>query len=928
MNESEFVRILESFYDSKTGGEKTFRLGKISPTYTSGLPKVLLDGDDGVGDVTYPHLFSYTPSANDRVLLIRFGTSYLILGKINNDGSPSGGGEFDGTIDWGNVTGKPSTFTPSAHTHSWLDVTGKPTTFTPSAHTHSISDVDNLQTELDGKASSSHTHSWSSITSKPSTFAPSAHSHSISEVTGLQTALDGKASTSHSHSWSDITSKPSTFTPSAHTHSVSDLTNFPTQTGNSGKFLTTNGTTLSWATVATSSGDWADITNKPTTFPPSAHTHAWSEITGKPTTFTPSTHTHAWADITGKPTTFTPSTHTHTVSQVSDFPSQTSNTGKLLTTNGTTLSWTSFTLEGMETWNDVLGKPNSISLASHTHDWIDVTGKPSTFTPSAHNHPISDVTGLQTALDGKSATGHSHSWSEITGKPSTFTPSSHTHAISDVTNLQTALDGKSDSGHTHSWSSITSKPTTFPPESHSHSWTEITGKPTTFAPSTHSHSWSEITDKPTTFTPSTHSHSWSEITSKPTTFAPSAHSHAISDVTNLQTTLDGKASSSHSHSWSEITSKPSTFTPSAHTHTVSDLTNFPSQTGNSGKMLVTDGTNLSWATPPTSGGGSVDWANILNKPSTFTPSTHTHSNATTSVAGFMSTTDKSKLDGIATGANNYVHPTSDGNKHVPANGTSNNNKVLKATATAGTYVWGSVDWSEITGKPSTFTPATHTHLWADITDKPSTFAPSAHTHSWSEITDKPSTFTPSSHSHSISDVTNLQTELNSKATLGSGINGVLTHDYGYFYLKKYSTASSHSGFGQMARIYYSGASSTNSIYFQVVKDDNSVTYAKLVALSFDLSSKEENKKDIVELEDGMLDKILQAKAYKYRFRDADDGRDRLGLVIGRETPEEVISAGGETVDIYSFATMLMKAMQEQQEQIEDLKRRLDELERG
>lgn len=599
MNESEFVRILESFYDSKTGGEKTFRLGKISPTYTSGLPKVLLDGDDGVGDVTYPHLFSYAPSANDRVLLIRFGTSYLILGKINNDGSPSGGGSVGGTIDWGNVTGKPSTFAPSAHTHSWFDISGKPSTFTPEAHTHAISDVTNLQTELDGKAGSSHTHSWSSITSKPATFPPDAHSHS-----------------------------------------------------------------------------------------------------------------------------------------------------------------------------------------------------------------------------------------------------------------------------------------------------------------------------------------WSEITSKPTTFAPSAHNHAIADVTGLQTALDGKASTSHSHSWSEITSKPSTFTPSAHTHTVSDLTNFPSQTGNSGKMLITDGTNLSWATPPSSGGGSVDWADILNKPSTFTPSTHTHSNATTSVAGFMSATDKSKLDGVATGANNYVHPTTDGNKHVPANGTTNNGKVLKATATAGTYTWGSVDWSEITGKPSTFTPATHTHLWADITDKPSTFAPSAHTHLWADITDKPSTFTPSTHSHSISDVTSLQSSLDAKATLGSAINGVLTHDAGYFYLKKYNTSGSHSGFGQMARIYYSGASSTNAIYFQVVKDDNSITYAKLVALSFDLSSTEESKKDIVELEDGMLDKILQAKAYKYRFRDADDGRDRLGLVIGRETPDEVISAGGQTVDIYSFATMLMKAMQEQQEQIEELKRRLDELERG
>ena len=49
---------------------------------------------------------------------------------------------------------------------------------------------------------------------------------------------------------------------------------------------------------------------------------------------------------------------------------------------------------------------------------------------------------------------------------------------------------------------------------------------------------------------------------------------------------------------------------------------------------------------------------------------HGHGNATTSAAGFMSKDDKSKLDGIAANANNYVHPTSSGNKHIPSGGSS------------------------------------------------------------------------------------------------------------------------------------------------------------------------------------------------------------------------------------------------------------------
>jgi phage-related tail fiber protein len=65
-----------------------------------------------------------------------------------------------------------------------------------------------------------------------------------------------------------------------------------------------------------------------------------------------------------------------------------------------------------------------------------------------------------------------------------------------------------------------------------------------------------------------------------------------------------------------------------------------------------------------------------------------HSAATTSVDGFMSSSDKIKLDSIAESANAYSHPTGDGNLHVPATGTSNNGKVLTAGATAGSLSWG------------------------------------------------------------------------------------------------------------------------------------------------------------------------------------------------------------------------------------------------
>ncbi|MFC3749254.1 hypothetical protein [Paenibacillus sp. GCM10012306] len=130
------------------------------------------------------------------------------------------------------------------------------------------------------------------------------------------------------------------------------------------------------------------------------------------------------------------------------------------------------------------------------------------------------------------------------------------------------------------------------------------------------------------------------------------------------------------------------------------------------------------------GGGTVNWSSLTGTPVTLagygitdaTPLSHvgtggaTHATVTTTTAGFMSAADKTKLDGIATSANNYVHPSGDGNLHVPATGTSSNAKVLKSGATAGSAAWGNVDYSEVTGKPTTFAPSAHTHNATDVVE--------------------------------------------------------------------------------------------------------------------------------------------------------------------------------------------------------------------
>jgi hypothetical protein len=168
-----------------------------------------------------------------------------------------------------------------------------------------------------------------------------------------------------------------------------------------------------------------------------------------------------------------------------------------------------------------------------------------------------------------------------------------------------ARAGGTGTGGSTAWGDVTDKPTTFPPDTHTHAQSDVTGLTDALAgkaSTTHSHAWNDITSKPTTFPPSTHSHAYADITDKPSTFAPAAHTHLWADISDKPTTF---APATHTHDYTTLTNIPATFAPSAHTHAYSSLSGIPTE---------------------------------------FTPAAHTHAAATTSVAGFMSTADKTKLD--------------------------------------------------------------------------------------------------------------------------------------------------------------------------------------------------------------------------------------------------------------------------------------------
>ena len=167
----------------------------------------------------------------------------------------------------------------SANAVAWGNINGKPSTFTPSSHGHAISDITNLQSTLNGKAASSHSHTVSNITDFPSSlknptsiviklnggttegtnqftydgsatktisitpagigaaasghnhdssYAAKSHGHAITDITSLQSALDGKAAASHSHSIANVSGLQSALdgkAASSHSHSIANVTN-------------------------------------------------------------------------------------------------------------------------------------------------------------------------------------------------------------------------------------------------------------------------------------------------------------------------------------------------------------------------------------------------------------------------------------------------------------------------------------------------------------------------------------------------------------------------------------------------------------------------------------------------------------------------------------------------------------------------------
>lgn len=482
--------------------------------------------------------------------------------------------------------------------------------------------------------------------------------HITIDNTGL---YSGTAAKANSVPWSGVTGKPSSYTPSSHTHTVSQISDFGTHVYDATISRTAN-TVLAAPNGSSGPASFrklvaADIPSitkgKITDFPtslPASDVYAWAKASSKPS--------YSWSEIGSKPSTFTPSSHNH--SYLTLYGSRPANINFSTSTNGAGAMFHFVATSSTKT-----GKPPEDSNVLQMN-WDNNGGWDTQFAISNGSSPHSYIRSQNngtwgnwtTLLDSsnynnyspsKTGTGASGTWGiNITGSSGSCTGNAATASNASKVNGHT-VNSDVPSGakftDTNTWRPLgtaantacagnDSRLSNSRPASDVYSWAKASSKP--------SYSWSEITSKPSTFTPASHTHAYIPLSGGTITgsIIRSSGGSWISARNNVAVrgTATGK------DSWDPVVGQA---TPNGY-WTIGNLASndnlafsYTSNTNyNAGNnsattvylpvqegIIITSATigsqSVKYATSAGSA-GSVAWGNVSGKPSSYTPSSHTH----------------------------------------------------------------------------------------------------------------------------------------------------------------------------------------------------------------------------------------------------------------------------------------------------------------
>ena len=111
--------------------------------------------------------------------------------------------------------------------------------------------------------------------------------------------------------------------------------------------------------------------------------------------------------------------------------------------------------------------------------------------------------------------------------------------------------------------------------------------------------------------------------------------------------------------------------------------------------------------------------------------------------------------------------------------------------------------------------------------------------------------------------------------------------------------------------------------------NSALTVDDITARNYNNLSLERYKKNISKFKCNAVEIIEKAEIYTFNYKNEDDSHKKhIGFIIGKKysTPKEIVSNNKKSIDIYSFISLCCKAIQEQQEEIETLKKKIDEME--
>lgn len=383
-------------------------------------------------------------------------------------------------------------------------------------------------------------------------------------------------------------------------------------------------------------------------------------------------------------------------------------------------------------------------------------------------------------------------------------------------------------------------------------WDDITGKP----------SWIDSSTKP--------SYNWSEIGGKPSTFTPSAHTHTSSQITDLQDKLD--------EYYPKTGMGYLSFDPSGR----------PVMDNNQGYSFKrADGTLLEalFVSPANEliiGGTSSNYVNNIKLNCTNLVSK--------SGATYLNTDNVGSIK--FTGA---VSATFDGTNDLTINIPQGGGEA------------DSVDWSNVTNKPSWIGSSKPSYSWSEISSKPSTFTPSAHTHDFDEI----NFGNPGSNTQYLAGNGNFYTIAYSE------ISG--TPDLSSYATKSYVEEVVGQG-GSVDLSNYVTLDGTQTI-------TGTKTFTQYIVFSngAGTSSDVRLKKNIQALPIEEALKVLELQGMKYHFIPTD--KNTTGLIaqeVEKVIPEAVITAedGLKSVDTYPIIAYMIEVIKDLRKEVEDLKRKI------